>query len=79
MRCFACDRVVTDGYDKKTDRWYCFECFSATNDVLVKQLDDEMEALFGFGKDTYQLIEEWGSDTGNLEVPKENERQFDYE
>lgn len=40
-RCFACDITVQDGYDRKTDRYYCFTCFEPTNKVILSNLEAE--------------------------------------
>lgn len=58
-RCHACNVIVQDGYDKKTDRYYCFECFEPTNKVILSNLDAEMESLFGTVSPF--IIEDWSS------------------
>lgn len=79
MRCFACDKQVLEGFDKKTDRWYCFDCYEATNQVLMKQLDDEMDSLFGTSEKTFLEMDEWADTPDKIYVPQEDERLFEYE
>lgn len=80
MRCFACDKAVQDGYDKKTDRWYCFECFEPTNQILAKQLDDEMAELGGPPGAGYTVftLENWVTERldGDEYVQPEEEEYF---
>jgi hypothetical protein len=81
LRCFCCDTIVEEGYDGKTDRFYCFECFEATNDVLLQQLNLEMQALYGTSEDAFVEMNTAvdTKDLDYLEIPIEDERLLDYE
>lgn len=57
MRCYACNKLIDEGYDQKTDRWYCSDCFEPTNQILLNILDKEMEELFG--KDAVPGAQDW--------------------
>lgn len=60
-RCFACNIIVEAGYDKKTDRWYCLECFEATNKVILSNLEAEDQS-FPFSNQ-YIDLGDWVTDS----------------
>lgn len=54
MRCFACNmNVPPECYDKKSDRYYCGECFEATNQIILTTFEDEISQLFKSNPDAY--------------------------
>lgn len=72
-RCFACDVMIETGYDKKTDRWYCLECFEPTNKVILSNLEAE-DNEFPFVNE-YLGLDDWVSDTPEdlIYIEKEDE------
>lgn len=57
-RCYACNCILENGYDKKTDRSYCEPCFEATNKVLLANLELDSESPF----DEHFALEDWVTD-----------------
>lgn len=41
MRCYCCNKILDNGYDVKTGRWYCDECMEPTNEVILNQINKE--------------------------------------
>lgn len=57
MHCYACDKTVEpEALDPKTDRYYCFPCFEATNEVILNKEMNEVRRGESYGQEVLDYI-----------------------